>query len=224
MDRIAVPQQRLGGGVVGGCIDGLLRGPCCRRRIRIIEMNDFPPFALHDDQNKKQTSSHGRNHKEIHDGNASRMVLQERSASSATTGGRPWALLPDRGSRTCGDLVGQFSRMRGLPQAGLTAHMRRMSWINSRFLSRSITPSTGLPSPKHPQSRWLPADDGLGPEDHQRSFPIRPSPLEYHPETPVPRAKLRPRRLPFKHSDWVSQGGSFHGRFVLRAEQRPWVD
>lgn len=224
MDRIAVPQQRLGGGVVGGCIDGLLRGPCCRRRIRSIEMNDFPPFALHDDQNKKQTSSHGRNHKEIHGDNASRMVLQKGPPVLRRLAAGTGALLPDGGSRSLQTWFGQFVADARAAPSRVDGPYAADELDQFQILPRSITPSAGLSSPKHPQSRSLPADDGLGPEDHQRGFPIRPSPLEYHPETPVPRATLRPRRLPFKHSDWVSQGGSFHGRFVLRAEQRPRVD
>ena len=37
IDRIAVPQQILGGGVVGECIYDLLRGPRCRRCISDVE-------------------------------------------------------------------------------------------------------------------------------------------------------------------------------------------
>ena len=58
----------------------------------------------------------------------------------------------------------------------------------------------------HSESGSLPADDSLGAEDHQRGFPIRRRYFGDHPETPVPRAKLRPVRPPFEHCDLVSQG------------------
>ncbi len=70
----------------------------------------------------------------------------------------------------------------------------------------------------------MPADDSLRAEIHQRSYPVRPSFLEHHPETPVPRAKFRLEPPAFEHGDLVAQGKHLHGQFVLRSEQRAWGD
>src|SRR5882724_2067270 len=52
-------------------------GPLCSRRLGDVEMNDFAPLVRDHDQDVEQAASHGRNHKEIHRGNATRMVLQK---------------------------------------------------------------------------------------------------------------------------------------------------
>src|SRR5258708_23971988 len=77
-DRLTfVPQQILGGCVIRERIDNLLGGPRRRWYISNVEVNDFAPFMIQDDQHVEQTSGHRRNHKEIHRGNASHMVLEK---------------------------------------------------------------------------------------------------------------------------------------------------
>jgi hypothetical protein len=56
-----------------------LGGPRCRWCISNVEVNDFAPFMIQDDQHVEQTSGHSLKHKEIHRGNATRMVLQKGS-------------------------------------------------------------------------------------------------------------------------------------------------
>ena len=93
-----------------------------------------------------------------------------------------------------------------------------------RALPRSTTPPAGLPSPEHPESGSLPTHDGLWPENHQWSFPPRPSSLQHHPQTSIPAAELWSWRLPFEDDDLVPQRQNFQHEFVLRSQQRPGVD
>src|SRR5258708_7503603 len=124
----------------------------------------------------------------------------------------------------CNPSLASSSRMRGLPQVGLTLHIRRMSWINFRVLCGSPTPPSGLPSPEHPESGSLPADDSLWPEEDQWCFPSWPSSLQHHPETSIPPAELWPWRSPLKDRDLVPQGQNFQRDFVPTPEQGPRVD
>lgn len=54
MNRIMVPQQLPGCGVVGERIDDVLRGPRCCWFLRNVEMNDFAPFMGVNHQNVEQ--------------------------------------------------------------------------------------------------------------------------------------------------------------------------
>ena len=93
-----------------------------------------------------------------------------------------------------------------------------------RVLSRTPTSAFGLPSPEHPESSSLPADECFGLEDHQGVSPICPDSHEHDPETPVPPAEPGLGRLPSEHGDLVSQGKNFYREFVLRSDYREWVD
>jgi hypothetical protein len=73
----------------------------------------------------------------------------------------------------------------------------------------STTPTARLPSPEHPESGPLPADDSLRPENHQWSFPFGPSSLQYHPETPIPAVELWLWHWPFEDDDLVPQRQNF---------------
>ena len=91
-------------------------------------------------------------------------------------------------------------------------------------LCGSPTPPSGLPSPEHPESGSLPANDSLWPEDDQWCFPSWPSSLQHHPETSIPPAELWPWRSPLKDRDLVPQGQNFQRDFVPTSEQGPRVD
>src|SRR5882762_1263145 len=83
-------------------------------------------------------------------------------------------------------------------------------------LCGSPTPPSGLPSPEHPESGSLPADDSLWPEDDQWCFPSWPSSLQHHPETSIPPAELWPWRSPLKDRDPGAAGPELPTR--LRAD------
>jgi len=85
-------------------------------------------------------------------------------------------------------------------------------------LLRSAASSPGFPSLEHSESGSLPADDGLGAEEHQGGSPFRPNALEHPPQISVPRAKLRPVPPTFEHGDLVAQSQNFHCQFVLGSE------
>jgi hypothetical protein len=67
--------------------------------LRNLEMNDFAPSMVHDDQYVAHTSRHGRNDKEIHGGNAARMILEKGPPALGGGASGPGAILSDRGRR-----------------------------------------------------------------------------------------------------------------------------
>src|ERR1022692_168254 len=136
----------------------------------------------------------------------------------------PGAILSDGGRRSLQSQLDQLvANARTVPDRIDAPHPADQS-DQFRVLCRSPTPPIGFPSPGHPESGSLPADDSLRANDHQRRSPIRPNYLEYHPDTPVPQVKLRPVRPPFEHRDLVPQSQNFHSQFVLRSEQGPRLD
>ncbi len=62
-----------------------------------------------------------------------------------------------------------------------------------RVYSRPSTAAvSALPSPEHPESLPVPADDGLGLDDHERPLPTAPPPPEDGPEGPIEVGQGRP--------------------------------
>ena len=76
-DRISVPQQILGRRVVGEGIDDLLGSPRRRWSMGQVEMNDFAPIMIHDDQYVEESQCRGGNHEKIHCCESAGMVLEE---------------------------------------------------------------------------------------------------------------------------------------------------
>jgi hypothetical protein len=91
-------------------------------------------------------------------------------------------------------------------------------------LPGATPPTARLPSPEHPESGSLPAEDSFWPENHQWSFPSGPSSLQDHPETPIPAPELWLWYLPLEDDDLVPQRQNFQREFVPRSEQRLRVD
>src|SRR6266516_2196189 len=135
-------------------------------------MNDLAPFMAHDDQHVEQAKGHRGNDKEIDRRNALCMVLEERSPGLGRLSPGLGTILPDGCRRSIQSQFGQFvSDPRAAPSRVEGPHPAD-ELNQSRVLSRSTGSTPRLPSPEHPQSRSLPADEGFGPEEDQRVSPI----------------------------------------------------
>lgn len=66
-----------------------------------------------------------------------------------------------------------------------------------------MSPS-GFSSPEHPEPISVPADEGLGLKDNQRSSPMWPNPHEQQPNKSVGTAELGPASLAFEHYQLIT--------------------
>ena len=67
----------------------------------------------------------------------------------------------------------------------------------------------------------MPADDGLGFEDHQDVLPTRPETAQSAPEEAVEGVQGRARSFPFQYSHLLSQSEDFESRVAATPEEDP---
>src|SRR6266516_4074822 len=184
-------------------------------------MNDLAPFMAHDDQHVEQAKGHRGNDKEIDRRNAVCMVLEERSPGLGRLSPGLGSILPNGCRRSMQSQFGQFvANARAAPSRVEGPHPAD-ELDQFRVLSRPAESAPRLPSPEHPESSSLPADECFGPDDKQSGSPIGPNSHEKHPEIPVRPAELGPPRLPFEHHELMAQRQNFQGEIVPRSKEWP---
>ena len=138
-------------------------------------MNNPAPLVVHNDQHVKKLESGGGHNEEVHRGNATGMVAEESPPTLRGLAPGFGTILPDGCARRC---QSQFSQLVAYARAapGRVGPPHSVNELDQfRVRSRSPTPVPGLPSPEHPKSRSLPADECIGLEEHQRVSPIGPN-------------------------------------------------
>ena len=136
----------------------------------------------------------------------------------------PAAILTDRGRRGLQSKFGHLNSNAWATPSRINRPHAADDLDQFRVLPGAITPSAGFPSPDILNPARCQPVTVSGRKIINVNFQFGQALLSIIQKTPVPRTKLRPAPLPFKHRDLVSQGENLHGQFVLRSKQGPRVN
>ena len=86
---------------------------------------------------------------------------------------------------------------------------------------RSTEPAAALPGPQQPEAAAVPADNRVGPDDHERRSPFMPNPRQTNPEHAVDAREANPPRpRSIKHAQLVPQREYFELQRRTRTDRR----
>ncbi len=130
INGIRIPHQVLRHRIVREGVDDLLGGPRGGGRLGNVKMNNLAAsgsLPLRHTQDIQQMARHGGHHQEIHTGHPSGMLFQKGPPTLRAPlprGGQYFRIVE---VKTAIPNFANSSRLRGLPQVGFTAHIRRIS-------------------------------------------------------------------------------------------------
>ena len=112
--------------------------------------------------------------------------------------------------------------MRGAPQFGLSAFIRRINWRSSPLTFGPVD-ETGTESPKQPEPGPMPANHRLRLDHDQGLGPARPQMAERNPEWLIEVMQLGTRLLPLEDGELLTKSNGFQSEFMARKEERAQV-
>jgi len=128
-------------------------------------------------------------------------------------------LLPYGGRRGVQAEFGQLIPDPGTAPGGIDRPHSTDELNQFPVLSRAPDSRARFPSPKEPEAGPLPADDRLGSENQQSTFPTGPPSHEGNPDPAISWAELGFGVLTVENRNLVSQGQDLQGELVLSRSQ-----
>jgi hypothetical protein len=200
VNGIAIAEQIAGWMAVGKRLGKLLRGPCRRRRIGNIEMQDFAALMRQDQEDIEDAEGGGRDDKKIHRDQIPGMVVEEGLPGLVVASGSG-AILANGGIRHCNPEFGQFGLNSFAAPSGI-AGPHSPNELDEFAISRgSAAAVTGFPAPEQTKAQTMPGDQSLGLHEHQSPMPVWPQPPEGEPKQTISLAKFRFASLAPEHRE-----------------------
>lgn len=169
-------------------------------------------------QHVEQAKSYGGNHKEIHRGGDTRMILEEGPPTLCRSASALGAVFPDRDRRGLQPQFNQFVTDARTAPSRVDAPSPPHQLNQRGLLSGSPTARPRLPAPEPLEPGSLPTENGLGLEEAQRGTPVWSPSFQDHPRLPVFALQSGLVRRSIEHRDLAPEGEVLQGELVLGTE------